>query len=102
MKNWITIKLAQMLGISKAVLAFFLPIFASAISTSLEKLLPLALQIVTQLALNNQLGNAEKRAAAVSQLSTAATTEGIVCGISVLNLAVEAAVSQLKATTLAK
>ena len=96
MKQWLITKLAQALGISKSVLTFFLPIFASAVSTSLEKLLPLALQIVTQLALNNQLGNAEKRASALSQLTTAASQEGIVCGVSVLNLAVEAAVQQLK------
>jgi len=89
--------LAKILGISSAVLNFLLPILKSAIAGSLERLLPLALQIVTELAVNNQLGNAEKRGVAVSRLADAAKAEGITASVSLVNFAIEAAVQKLKA-----
>jgi hypothetical protein len=91
--------LAKLLGISTELLNFFLPILQSAVAGSLAKLLPLSLNIVAELALNNQLGNAEKRAIALQNLQRAAAVEGIQCSVSVFNLAIEAAVSNLKATS---
>lgn len=99
MKQWLTTQLAKALGISREVLAFFLPIFVSVISGCLRDLLPQALQIVTRLAENRELGNAEKRGAAVAELADFAKREGISCGVSVLNFAVEAAVAKLKSVS---
>lgn len=64
---------------------------------SLSRLLPVAVGIVTDLALNNGLGNAEKRAAALARLENEAKIEGVRASTSILNLAVEMAVAQMKA-----
>lgn len=88
--------LARLLKINLALLNWFLPIFQSAVASSLSRLLPLALNIVAELALSNSLGNAEKRAAALTNLQRAAVAEGIQCSMSVLNLAIETAVVSLK------
>jgi hypothetical protein len=88
--------LAQLLGISTSLLNYFLPILQSAVAGSLSRLLPLALNIVAELAIQNNLGNAEKRAAALQNLQRAAVVEGIQCSVSILNLAVETAVVSLK------
>lgn len=88
--------LAKLLGISTSLLNFFLPILQSAVAGSLSRLLPLALNIVAELALQNNLGNAERRAAALQNLQRAAVSEGIQCSVSILNLAVETAVVSLK------
>jgi hypothetical protein len=89
---------AKLLGVSKTIIAFILPILKNQIGVSLEKLLPIALGIVTELA-SGQLSNSEKRDAAVKRLAAAATAQGISAGVSVLNLAVELAVANLKAET---
>ena len=91
--------LASVLGVSKSLAAFFIPILTGAVATSLETLLPAALSIVTELALNNQLGNAEKRALALGKLQNIAADSGIKCGVSVLNTAIELALQNLKTTT---
>lgn len=88
--------LAKLLGISTSLLNYFLPILQSAVAGSLSRLLPLALNIVAELAIQNNLGNAEKRAAALQNLQRAAVVEGIQCSVSILNLAVETAVVSLK------
>jgi hypothetical protein len=72
-------------------------IAAAQAADSLSRLLPLAAQIVGELALTNGLGNAEKRGKAFDRLQAAAATEGIRAGASALNLAVEMAVAELKA-----
>lgn len=90
--------LAKLLGISTALLNFFLPIFKAAIAGSLERLLPIALEIVTELA-TGSLPSSDKKFVAVERLKQAAIREGITASASILNLAVEAAVSNLKATT---
>ena len=88
--------LAKLLGISTAVLNFFLPILKEVFAGSLERLLPIALEIVTQLA-TGELSGPDKKNAAVSLLEKAAIKEGINASASVLNLTVEAAVANLKA-----
>jgi hypothetical protein len=89
--------LAKLLGISTALLAFFLPIFKAAIAGSLERLLPMALEVVTALAAGD-LSSSAKRKDAFKQLEKAALKEGINASASVINLAIEAAVANLKAT----
>ena len=88
--------LAKLLGISTALLNFFLPIFRQVLSTALEQLLPVALDIVTQLA-TGQLSGKDKQAAAVALLEQAAIKQGITASTSLLNFAVESAVQKLKA-----
>ena len=90
--------LAKLLGISTALLNFFLPIFKAAVAGSLERLLPLALDIVSQLA-TGDLSGADKRNAALALLEKAAISQGIQASASILNLAVESAVANLKATS---
>ena len=89
--------IAKMLGVSRGLLEWLLVILADQAGRSLEKLLPVALGIVTELATSGGMGNAEKRAAAISRLGQAARDEGISAGASVLNLAVEMAVAKMKA-----
>ena len=90
--------LARLLGISTALLTWFLPLFRAAVASALEKLLPIALDIVTQLA-TGQLSGQDKQKAAVASLEKAAIDAGITASTSLLNFAVESAVQQLKATT---
>ena len=96
MKQFLINSLAKALGVSKAILSFFIPIFQSSVSVALTQLLPIALKIVTELALSNNLGNAEKRSAAVSQLEKEAILQGITCSVSILNATVENAVLLMK------
>jgi hypothetical protein len=77
-------------------LDWILPILQTQAAGSLERLAPIALGIVVELATNNSLQNAEKRDIAVTKLATAAKSEGIAVGLSLLNLAVELAVAKLK------
>ena len=89
--------LAKLLGINLRLLNWFLPIFKQAAAGALTQIMPIAIATVTQLATNNQLGNAEKRAAAFTTIGNEAKAAGIQAGVSVINLAIEAAVAQLKA-----
>jgi hypothetical protein len=90
--------LAKLLGISRSLLDFFLPIFQALIAGSLERLLPIALAIVTELA-TSQLSGSEKKTVAVDRLKKAAMQEGLTVSASALNLLVESAVANLKAST---
>ena len=88
--------LARIIGISAALLTWFLPIFKAAAASSLERLLPIALDIVTQLAAG-ELSGPDKQRAAVALLEQAAIGQGIAASASILNFAVESAVQNLKA-----
>jgi len=76
---------------------FILSLFERGIVEYLEKLLPIAVDIVTKLAQNNTLTSDQKRTEAVRQLGDAAKSVGIDVGLSVLNLAVEMALQKVKA-----
>lgn len=89
---------AKMLGISKQLLEWLLAILSSQAAKSLTVLLPIALAIVTELAMSG-LSNKEKQQEAVKKLVEAATREGISAGLSIINLAVEMAVAQMKAAS---
>jgi hypothetical protein len=90
--------LAKLLGISRTLLDFFLPIFQAALAGSLERLLPIALGIVTELA-TSELGGSDKRAVAVDRLKKAAINEGITTSAWLLNMAVESAVGKLQTSS---
>ncbi len=78
------------------------PIVESRVGKVLEAALPIAIGIVKDLATNGTVPNADKRSIAVGQLQAALVTQGVGAasdiGVSVLNLAVEMAVSHLNAT----
>jgi len=76
---------------------FILSLFERGVVDYLEKLLPVAVGIVTSLMQNNTLTSEQKRAEAVKQLGDAAKNTGIDVGLSVLNLAVEMALQKVKA-----
>ena len=63
---------------------------------SLTVLLPIALGIVKELAENNNISNSEKREQAFDKLADAAKNEGMNAASSLLNLAIEMAVTNLK------
>ena len=69
------------------------------VGTSLAALLPLAFNIVKELAANNEISNSQKREEAFNKLTNAAKNEGINAASSLLNLAIEMAVSNLKVSS---
>lgn len=85
----------RLFGIGRTLWEFFLPLLAKATATALEELLPVALDIVADLASSDRPGE-EKRGIAVSRLQDAAMASGVKASASVLNLAVEMAVQKLK------
>jgi len=88
--------LLKLLGISQPLLDFFMPLLTRQIGDSLSRLLPIALEIVAELATKKNLTNAEKRAAAVNRLTSEIKVEGIAATNSLINFAIEAAVQKLK------
>jgi hypothetical protein len=86
---------ARLLGISSSLLNFYLPIFRELLASGLAALLPIALEVVSALALTNKTG-AEKRAEAISTLRDAAIQRGITASESLLRYTVESAVQKLK------
>ena len=89
--------LAKLLGISRTFLDWILPILQSQAAISLERLAPIAIAVVADLATNNNLRNEEKRSIAVARITDAARAEGIASAVSLINLAVELAVAKTKA-----
>lgn len=88
--------IAKILGVSKTFVDFVWPILTRQVGSSLSILLPIAIAIVKDLIVNNDLSNSEKRQSAFVKLSEAAKNEGIDAANSVLNLAIEMAVTILK------
>lgn len=86
---WIT-------GSSVKLFDFLAPILASSAASLLEKLAPIALEVVASLATSGQSGE-EKRKAAVDQIKAAAIAQGIEAGTSVINSAIELALLNLRA-----
>ena len=95
MKNII----ARILGVSRTLLDFILPILRAALAGSLERLLPIALGIVAELATSEYSG-ADKKAIAVDRLKKAAINEGITTSVWLLNWTVETAVGNLRSSEL--
>lgn len=91
--------ISKILGVPKTLWTFVWPLITKQIGSSLVVLLPIAYQIVKDLASNNNIGNSEKREQAFDKLSEAAKSEGISAAGSLLNLAIEMAVTNLKASS---
>lgn len=87
---------SKILGVSKSFIDFVWPLLTKQVGSSLAALLPLAFTIVKELAANNGISNSQKREEAFNKLTSAAKNEGINAASSLLNLAIEMAVSNLK------
>lgn len=88
--------ISKILGVSKSFIDFIWPIITKQVGASLSSLLPIALAIVKELANNNNISNSQKRDEAFKKLSEAAKNEGMNAASSLLNLAIEMAVTNLK------
>lgn len=91
--------ISKLLGVSKTFLDILWPILTKKVGASLSVLLPIALMIVKELAKNGNLTNAEKRQDAFVKLTDAVKKEGLSVSTSVLNLAIEMAVTSFKSST---
>jgi hypothetical protein len=87
---------SKILGVSKSFIDFIWPLVTKQVAVSLATLLPIAYQIVKELAKNNNLNNSEKRQEAFNQLANETKKRGLQAGDSLLNLAIEMAVNVLK------
>lgn len=91
--------LSKILGVSKSFIDFVWPLLTKQVGSSLAVLLPIALGIVKELVNNNDISNSQKREEAFNKLSEAAKNEGLNAASSLLNLAVEMAVTNLKVSS---
>ena len=88
--------LAKLLGITTALLNFYLPDFKELLASGVSALLPVALDIVRSLA-SADVTSTEKRNMAINRLKEAAVQKGIEASESLIRYTVESAVSKLKA-----
>ena len=88
--------LAKLLGLTQAVLAFYLPVLKAIVASGMAALLPVALDIVRSLA-SADITSGEKRDLALNRLREAAINQGIEASESLLRYTVESAVQKLKA-----
>jgi len=91
--------ISKILGVPKTLWLFVWPLVTKQVGVSLTILLPIALSIVKELAENNNISNSEKRQQAFDKLTDAAKNEGMNAAGSLLNLAIEMAVTNLKVTS---
>jgi hypothetical protein len=96
MWQWIEQKLGVIFG---TLWDFIKPLLSAGIHDALNQLLPVALNIVAQIAKDpTVVSNDDKRNAALKNLQSYVTMIGISVGTSVLNTAIELAVQKLKTT----
>lgn len=86
---------ATILGIPSKIWAFYAPLLKQLFADAAVSLLPLALDIVRELADTTKSG-AQKRETAVKKLSAAAYRNGIDASESLIRFTVESAVQRLK------
>jgi hypothetical protein len=86
----------KLLGVPKTVIDFIWPLLSRQVSSSLSRILPLALSIVQELMKDKHSSGAQKRQKAIKMLNSAVKKEGLDIASSVLNLAIEMAVANLK------
>jgi hypothetical protein len=91
--------ISKLLGVSKSFLDLLWPIITKQVGASLASLLPIAINIVKDLASDKNMSNGEKQQEAVKRLSSAAKNEGLNVAASLLNLTIEMAVTNLKASS---
>lgn len=89
--------LSKMLGLSRSVLDFYIPILRELVSTGISALLPVALEVVSSLATSSETGS-KKREMAVEQLRSSAIKLGINASESLIRLTIESAVQRMKVT----
>jgi len=87
--------LAKLAGIPSIIWNFYAPILKHLIAEGVASLLPLALDIVRELATSDKTG-AQKREAAVKKLTSAAIRNGIDATESLIRFTVESAVQKIK------
>jgi hypothetical protein len=92
MKAWI----AKALGIGRTLLGWLWDIARGPVGDAIERMLPIALEIVTELAVRRDLTSAQKRDKAGEMLTAAAQREMVHVSTSMVNLIVEMAVNQLR------
>lgn len=92
MKQWIS----KALGIGRVLLAWAWEIVRGPVGDAIEQLLPVALGIVSELAVRRDLTGAQKRDVAVQRLGKAAQEVGMQAAGRTLNLVVEMAVAKLR------
>lgn len=88
--------ISKILGISAAVLNFYLPVLKQLVASGLASLLPVALDIVRGLA-DAKIPSEQKFALALNRLKESAELNGIAATESLLRYTVESAVQRLKA-----
>ena len=87
--------LAKLAGIPSLIWNFYAPILKQIIADGASALLPLALDIVRELADTSKTGS-QKREAAVKKLTTAAVRNGIDASESLIRFTIESAVQKIK------
>lgn len=87
--------LAKLAGIPSLIWNFYAPILKQIIADGASALLPLALDIVRELADTSKTGS-QKREAAVKKLTQAATRNGVYASESLIRFTIESAVQKLK------
>lgn len=87
--------LATILGIPAKIWAFYGPILRELFVDAAASLLPLALDIVRELADSSKTGS-QKREAAVKKLTSAALRNGIDASESLIRFTIESAVQRVK------
>ena len=87
--------LAKLAGIPSLIWNFYAPILKQLIAEGASSLLPLALDIVRELADTDKTGS-QKREAAVKKLTNAAVRNGIDASESLIRFTIESAVQKLK------
>jgi hypothetical protein len=87
--------LAKLLGVPAAIWNFYSPLLRELVVTGVSALLPLALEIVRNLAQTDKSGS-QKRNEAIDSLKAAAVRHGISASESLIRFTIESAVQRIK------
>jgi hypothetical protein len=87
--------LAKLMGVSASVWNFYAPLLRALFVTGASALLPIALEVVRNLAQTDKSG-AEKREEAVGILKQAAVRQGLSVTESIIRFTVESAVQRMR------
>jgi len=87
--------IARILGTTRNILSFYAPLLRGLVATGVSALLPIALEIVKNLAQTDKSG-AEKRDEAISILRQTAIRQGISATESLIRFTIESAVQRVK------
>ena len=87
--------IARILGTTRNILSFYAPLLSGLVATGMSALLPIALEVVKNLAQTDKSG-AEKRDEAISILRQTAIRQGISATESLIRFTIESAVQRIK------